>query len=56
MVAEISVKSDSCNGFLPDGTKPLIEPLLGSPSLGSVVFTWEQFSMSGQATILYQKK
>ena len=37
------VNIGSGNGLLPDGTKPLPEPMLTSHSWGSMAFTWEQF-------------
>ena len=30
----------SCNGLLPDGTKPLPEPMLTYHQWGSVAYTW----------------
>ena len=40
----------SCNGLLPDGTKPLHEPMLTSQQWGPVAFTWDNFTSSAQAT------
>ena len=37
----------SGNGLLPDGTKPLPEPMLTYHQWGSVAFTWEQFHGTG---------
>ena len=37
------VNTGSGNGLLPDGTKPLPEPMLTNHQWGLVVFTWEQF-------------
>ena len=43
MVTIILVNIGSGNGLLPDGTKPLPEPVLTFHLWGSVVFTLEQF-------------
>ena len=37
------VNVSSGNGLLPDGTKPLPEPVLTYHQMSSVAFTWEQF-------------
>ena len=39
----IWVNTGSGIGLLPDGTKPLPEPMLISHQWGSVAFIWEQF-------------
>ena len=44
IATQIWVNIDSGNGLLPDGTKPLPEPILTSHEWGSMAFTWEQFS------------
>ena len=41
----------SGNGLLPDGTKPMFT----SHWCSSVAFTWEHFTASAQATILYKE-
>ena len=46
---------DSGNGLLPDGTKPLSEPMLISQKWGSVVLTPEHFHTTAQAAILYNE-
>ena len=33
----------SGKGLLPDGTKPLTEPMLTYHQMGTVAFFWEQF-------------
>ena len=38
-----SVNTGSGNGLLPDGTKPLPQPMLTYHQRGSVAFSWEQF-------------
>ena len=45
MATEIWVNSGSGNGLLPDGTKPLPEPMLTYHQLGRVAFTWWQYSL-----------
>ena len=40
---EIWVNIGSGNGLLPDGTKPLPEPMLTYHQRGSVALSWEQF-------------
>ena len=45
------LNSGSGNGFLPDGIKPLPEPMLTKHQQGSVVFSWEHFH--GECSILY---
>ena len=40
MATEILVNIGSGNGLLPDGTKPLPEPMLTNDQLGAVAFTW----------------
>ena len=39
------VNIGSCNGLLPDGTKPLPEPVLTDHQLGPLTFIWGQFHM-----------
>ena len=56
MVTEIWVNIGSGNDLLPNGTKPLPEPMLTYHQWGSVAFTWEQFhSWSAEAAILYNE-
>ena len=43
MMSEILVNTGSGNGLLPDGTKPLPEPMLTLHYWGSVAVIWEQF-------------
>ena len=43
MVIKIGVNIGSGNGLLPDGTKPLPEPMVEQLSMGPVAFPWEQF-------------
>ena len=43
MVTKIWVNIGSGNGLLPDGTKPLPEPMLSYQKFGPVTFTWGQF-------------
>ena len=43
-VTWIWVNISSGNGLLPDGTKPLPEPMLTCHQMRSVAFTWKQFS------------
>ena len=38
------VNTDSSNGMLPSGTKPLPEPILTEHQWGSVAFSWEAIS------------
>ena len=45
MATEIWVNIGSGNGLLPDGTKPLPEPMLTYHHWSLVAFTWEQFHM-----------
>ena len=45
MATEIWVNIGSGNGLLPDGTKPLPEPVLTYHQSGPVAFTWGQFHM-----------
>ena len=40
MVTQIYVNIGSGVGLLPDGTKPLPEPMLTNDQLGVVAFTW----------------
>ena len=40
MALDILVNTGSSNGFVPDGTKPLPEPMLTYHSGGLVAFTW----------------
>ena len=42
MATEIGVNLGSGNGLLPDGTKPLPEPMLTLHYWGSVAVIWEQ--------------
>ena len=39
---EICVNIGSGNGLLPDGTKPLLKPMLTNHQWGLEAFTWEQ--------------
>ena len=39
---KILVNTGSSNGLLPDGTKPLLKPMLTYHQWGCVVFTWGQ--------------
>ena len=41
---EIVVNICSSNGLLPDGTKPLPEPMLAYHQLGQVTFIWGNFT------------
>ena len=41
MATEIWVNIGSGNGLLPDGTKPLPEPMLTNDQWGVVAFTWK---------------
>ena len=43
MATQIWVNIASGNGLLPDGTKPLPEPMLTYHQEGPVAFTWVQF-------------
>ena len=43
MASEIWVNFGSGNGSLPDGTKPLPEPMLTNDQRGVVAFTWWEF-------------
>ena len=43
MAAEIWVNTGSGNGLLPDGTKPLPEPMLTYHQSGTVTFIGGQF-------------
>ena len=43
MATQIWINIGSGNGLLPDGTKPLPEPMLTSHWCRSVTVTWEQF-------------
>ena len=43
MATTIWVNIGSGNGLLPDGTKPLPEPLWSTHQWGLVAFPWEQF-------------
>ena len=43
MATQTWVNIGSGNGLLPDGTKPLPEPILTNHKWGLVAFTWEQF-------------
>ena len=43
MAAKNWVNIGSGNGLLPDGTKPLPEPMLTDNQWGIVAFTWGQF-------------
>ena len=43
MVTQIWANIGSGNGLLPDGTKPLPEPMSTHHSWGSAACTWEQF-------------
>ena len=43
MALEILVNTGSGNGLLPDGTKPLPEPMLTHLQWGLVAFIWGQF-------------
>ena len=45
MATKIWVNIGSGNGLLPDGTKPLPEPMLTYHQSGPVAFTWGQFPM-----------
>ena len=45
MATQVWVNIGSNNGLLPDGTKPLPEPMLMYDQLGHVAFTWWQYSM-----------
>ena len=40
MATEIYVNIGTGNGLLPDGTKPLPEPMLTYDQWGVVAFTW----------------
>ena len=51
MVTEIWVNTGSGNGSLPDGTKPLPEPMLTYHQRGSVGMAWEQYLASVPVTI-----
>ena len=42
--AEIWVNIGSGNGLLPDGTKPLPEPMLTDHQQSPVIFMWEHIS------------
>ena len=46
MVTEIWVNTGSGNGLLPDGTKPLPEPMLTDHQLSPVTFILGQFNMT----------
>ena len=46
MVLKIWVNIGSGNGLLPEGTKPLPEPMLTSHQSCCVAFTWEQMNFS----------
>ena len=43
MVTQIWVNIGSDNGLVPDGTKPLPEPMLTNHQGGLLAFTWGQF-------------
>ena len=43
MLTQTWVNIDSCNGLLPDGTKPLPKSKLTAQSQGSVALIYEQF-------------
>ena len=45
MATSVWVNIGSGNGLLPDGTKPLPEPMLTYHQLGRVAFTWWQYSL-----------
>ena len=45
MALEILVNTGSSNGLLPDGTKPLPEPVLTYHHLGTVMFIWGQIRL-----------
>ena len=58
MVMEIWVNVGSGNGLMPDGTKPLPQPMLTSHwwARGSVILTSEQFhTESAQDAILFKE-
>ena len=46
MVTEICINIGSGNGLLPDGTKPLPEPMLTYHQWGPVTITWGQFPVT----------
>ena len=46
MATEIWVNLDSGNGLLPDGTKPLPEPVMAYHQRWSVVFTESNFILN----------
>ena len=52
---KLDVNIDSGNGLVPDGTKPLPEPMLTYNSWDSVAFTSEKFTASTQAIAVYGK-
>ena len=43
MVMDILVNIGSGNGLVPNGTKPLPEPMLACHEYGSVTFNWDKF-------------
>ena len=49
MVTYILVIIGLGNGLLPDGTKPLPEPMLTSPQKDSAAFAWVQFHSECQS-------
>ena len=55
MTTLIWVTIGSDNDLLPDDTKPLPETMLANTQWGIVAFTWEQYTASTQATILYNE-
>ena len=52
MVTQIWVNIGSGNGLVPDGTKPLPEPMLTNHQHCLVAFTWRQFHRKGEKYIL----
>ena len=51
MATEIWVNIGSGNGLLPDGTKPLPEPMFTYRQWGPKTFTWKKFYEMSQSSI-----
>ena len=56
MVTEIWVNIGSGNGLLPDGTKPLPEPMLTYHQKGWVTFIWGQVHKPSTTEIIWKIK
>ena len=52
MLTEIWVNIGSGNGLLPDGTKPLPEPMLIDRQWGPMTFIFGQFHEMPQLTVI----